>query len=387
MKRDRNSYILADESAGQYDLKLMFPVLILVTIGIIMVYSASSVLALKRFGTDFYFLKKQALFAMAGFVGLVCGRRFPYGKLKPLAYPFLITAIILLVAIFIPGIGYSAGGSARWLRLAGFTVQPSEFARIAMIVYLAYSLDKKNGELKNFYVGFMPHIFVLGILTALIAMQPDFGSVVILGAITWVMLFVAGVRMMHLVPSLLLLVPIAYIYMISADYRARRLMSFWNPWQYSANEGYQIIHSLMAFGTGGIWGTGIGQSYQKLHYLPEPHTDFIFSVIGEELGLLGVAIILSLYVIILWRGISIAKNAEDFFGTFLATGITSAIAIQVCTNMGVALGLLPTKGLTLPFLSYGGTSLLVNMVSIGILMNIGTRTRNVPYAYTHLRRG
>ncbi len=386
MKRDGRSYIMADESPGQYDLKLMFPVLILVTIGIIMVYSASSVLAFKKFGTDFYFLKKQAIFAMAGFIALVFGRHFPYRHLRPLAYPFLIIAIIMLVAIFIPGIGYSAGGSARWLRFGGFTVQPSEFARLAMIVYLAYSLDKKNGELKNFYVGFLPHIFVLGILTALIAMQPDFGSVVILGAITWLMLFVAGVRLLHLIPSLLLLVPIAYIYMISAEYRARRLMSFWNPWQYSANEGYQIIHSLMAFGTGGIWGTGIGQSYQKLHYLPEPHTDFIFSVIGEEVGLLGVTIILSLYVIILWRGVIIAKNAEDLFGTFLATGITSAIAIQVCTNMGVALGLLPTKGLTLPFLSYGGTSLLVNMASIGILMNIGTRSRQQPYAYRRRRR-
>ena len=371
MKRDRRSYISVDESVGYYDVKLMFPVLILVTIGIIMVYSASSVLAFKKFGTDFYFLKKQALFAMIGFVGLVCGRHFPYRHLKALAYPFLIIAIILLGAIFIPGIGYSAGGSARWLRLGGFTVQPSEFARLAMIIYLAYSLDKKNGELKNFYVGFLPHVFVLGILTALITMQPDFGSVVILGAITWLMLFVAGVRILHLAPSLLLLVPIGYIYMVSAEYRARRLMSFWDPWQYSANEGYQIIHSLMAFGTGGIWGTGIGQSYQKLHYLPEPHTDFIFSVIGEELGLLGVTIVLSLYVLILWRGIIIAKNAGDSFGTFLATGITSAIAIQVCTNMGVALGLLPTKGLTLPFLSYGGTSLLVNMASIGILMNIG----------------
>ncbi|MBU1711910.1 MAG: putative lipid II flippase FtsW [Proteobacteria bacterium] len=386
MKRDRLSYISTDESLGYYDLKLMFPVLILVTIGIIMVYSASSVLAFKKFGTDFYFLKKQALFAMAGFIGLVCARHFPYGHLKSLAYPILIIAIILLGSIFIPGIGYSAGGSARWLRIGGFTVQPSEFARLAMIIYLAYSLDKKNGELKNFSVGFLPHIVVLGILTALIALQPDFGSVVILGAITWLMLFVAGVRIFHLVPPLLLLVPIGYIYMVSAGYRARRLMSFWDPWQYSANEGYQIIHSLMAFGTGGLWGTGIGQSYQKLHYLPEPHTDFIFSVIGEELGLFGVTIILSLYVLILWRGVSIAKNADDSFGTFLATGITSAIAIQVCTNMGVALGLLPTKGLTLPFLSYGGTSLLVNMASIGILMNIGTRSHKQPYAHRHPRR-
>jgi len=351
-----------------------------------MVYSASSVLAFKKFGTDFYFLKKQALFAMTGFLGLVCCRHFPYRHLKPLAYPILIIAMVLLGAIFIPGIGYSAGGSARWLRFGGFTVQPAEFARIAMIIYLAFSLDKKSGELGNFYVGFLPHVVVLGILTALIALQPDFGSVVILGAVTWLMLFVAGVRLFHLVPSLLLLVPVGYVYMVSAGYRARRLMSFWDPWQYSANEGYQIIHSLMAFGTGGIWGTGIGQSYQKLHYLPEPHTDFIFSVIGEELGLLGVTIILSLYVLILWRGVIIAKNAEDSFGTFLATGITSSIAIQVCTNMGVALGLLPTKGLTLPFLSYGGTSLMVNMASIGILMNIGTISQKQPYAYRHPRR-
>jgi cell division protein FtsW len=255
-----------------------------------------------------------------------------------------------------------------------------------MITYLAYSLDKKNGEINNFYVGFLPHVVVLGILATLIALQPDFGSVVILGAVTWLMLFVAGVRLTHLVPVFLFLIPIGYFYMISAGYRARRLMSFWDPWQYSANEGYQIIHSLMAFGTGGIWGTGIGQSYQKLHYLPEPHTDFIFSVIGEELGLLGVTAILLLYVFILWRGINIAKNADDSFGTFLATGITSALAIQVCTNMGVALGLLPTKGLTLPFLSYGGTSLLVNMASIGLLMNIGAKSYNTPYAYRQKRR-
>lgn len=386
MKRDRRSYISVDQSSRTYDLKLMFPVLILVTIGIIMVYSASSVLAFKKFGTDFYFLKKQALFAMIGFIGLICARHFPCDHLKSFAYPILLVAVVMLGVIFVPGIGYSAGGSARWIRIAGFTLQPSEFARMAMIIYLAYSLDKKNGELNNFYVGFLPHVVVLGILAVLIGLQPDFGSVVILGAVTWMMLFVAGVRLLHLIPSLLLLVPVGYIYMVSAGYRARRLISFWDPWQYSANEGYQIVHSLMAFGTGGIWGTGIGQSYQKLHYLPEPHTDFIFSVIGEELGLLGVTIIIFLYVLIIWRGISIAKNADDSFGSFLATGITSAIAIQVCTNMGVALGLLPTKGLTLPFLSYGGTSLLVNMASIGLLMNIGTRSHNQPYAYRRKRR-
>jgi len=354
----------------------MFPVLMLTAIGIIMVYSASSVLAFKKFGTDYFFLKKQALFAIAGLMALVGFRHFPYRYFKIMAYPVLIFALILLGAIFIPGLGYSAGGSARWLRFGGFTVQPSEFARLSMIIFLSYSIEKKSENLSNFYIGFLPHVIVLGIFTALMFLQPDFGSVVILSAITWLMLFVGGVRLLHLVPSVLLLLPFAYIYMVSAEYRVKRLMSFWDPWQYPADEGYQIVHSLMAFGTGGIWGAGIGKGYQKLYYLPEPHTDFIFSVIGEELGLLGILIILVMYALILWRGIKIAKKTDDNFGALLATGITVAIGIQVCINMGVTLGILPTKGLTLPFLSYGGTSLLVNMASIGILMNIGNRTSN-----------
>ena len=184
------------------------------------------------------------------------------------------------------------------------------------------------------------------------------------------MLFVGGARIFHLLASLMVLVPFLYFYMIHAEYRLKRIMSFLDPWQYSTDEGYQIIHSLMAFGSGGIWGAGVGNGFQKLFYLPEPHTDFIFSVIGEELGLLGVLAILGLYGIILWRGISIARNSGDEFGAFLAFGMTLALGLQVCTNMGVTLGLLPTKGLTLPFLSYGGTSLLMNMASIGILMNI-----------------
>ncbi len=371
MRHDSRILTSGNEPTGYYDVKLMFPVLMLTAIGIIMVYSASSVLAFKKFGTDYFFLIKQSLFAIAGLIALVCFRHFPYRYFKIMAYPLLIFALILLGAVFIPGLGYSAGGSARWLRFGGFTVQPSEFARLSMIIFLSYSIEKKSENLSNFYIGFLPHVIVLGLFTVLLFLQPDFGSVVILSAITWLMLFVGGVRILHLVPSVFLLLPFAYIYMVSADYRVKRLMSFWDPWQYPADEGYQIVHSLMAFGTGGIWGAGIGKGYQKLHYLPEPHTDFIFSVIGEELGLLGVLIILVMYALILWRGIKIAKNTDDNFGTFLATGITAAIGIQVCINMGVTLGILPTKGLTLPFLSYGGTSLLVNMASIGILMNIG----------------
>jgi cell division protein FtsW len=364
----------SETSMAVYDAKLLFPVLLLVGIGIVMVYSASSALALKKFGTSYFFLKKQALFALMGTVVLVICRHFPYQLYRPLTYPLLILAIISLVAIHISGFGYSAGGSSRWLQLGSFTFQPSELARFTLVIYLAYSMDKKKDQIKDFSIGFLPHILVLGIFAMLIFMQPDFGSVVILAAITWLMLFVGGVRLFYLLSFIVLLVPLGYLVMVNAEYRLKRILGFLNPWQYPADEGYQIIHSLMAFGTGGIWGSGVGKGYQKLFYLPEPHTDFIFSVIGEELGLFGVLIILSLYTLILWRGFSIARNAGDSFGALVATGLTIAIVVQVCVNMGVALGLLPTKGLTLPFLSYGGTSLLINMASIGILMNIGARS-------------
>ena len=370
MKKSTTGYKQTTQTAA-YDVKLLFPVLFLVGIGIVMVYSASSALALKKFGTDYYFFKKQAVFALIGIIALVFCRHFPYRLYRSLTYPILILSVVFLIAIQFSGYGYSAGGSARWLRFGSLSFQPSEFARFALIIYLAYSMNKKMDKLKDFSVGFLPHILVLGSLSFLILIQPDFGSVVILGIITWIMLFVGGIRILYLSSSIAIILPFAYLFMVNAEYRSRRILSFLNPWDYPANEGYQIVHSLMAFGTGGIWGTGIGKGYQKLFYLPEPHTDFIFSVIGEELGLVGVLIILGLYFLILWRGISIARNAEDAFGSFLAIGLTTAIGLQVCVNMGVALGLLPAKGLTLPFLSYGGTSLLFSMVSIGILMNIG----------------
>ena len=336
-----------------------------------MVYSASSTLALKKFGSDYFFLKKHALFAFAGVIILVISRHFPYRYYRPLAYPLLGLSMALLAIIQFTDLGLSAGGSTRWMRLGSFSFQPSEFARVALVIYLAYSLEKKADRIKNFSIGFVPHVLVLGVFMILIFIQPDFGSVFILGALTWFLLFIGGVRISQLLAAMLVILPVAYLFLINAEYRAKRILGFLNPWEYSTDEGYQIVHSLMAFGTGGFWGTGIGKGYQKLFYLPEPHTDFIFSVIGEELGLLGVLIIIALYAWIIIRGIAIARNAPDLFAAYLAAGLTIAMGLQIVVNMGVALGLLPTKGLTLPLLSYGGTSLLLNMASIGILMNIG----------------
>lgn len=359
-----------------YDVRLLFAVLFLVGIGIVMVYSASSAVALEKFGSGTYFLKRQALFSLIGIVILVLFSHVPFRIYRPLAYPLLILAMLSLTLVHVPGLGWSAGGALRWIRIGPVTFQPVEAARLALIVYLAYSLSKKQEILKEFSVGFVPHLLILMLLSIPLILQPDFGSAVIFGALTWLMMFVGGVPLRHLLSAFLLLLPAAYYLMVSEAYRLRRLISFLDPWQYPADEGYQIIHSLMAFGTGGFWGAGIGKGYQKLFYLPEPHTDFIFAVIGEELGFLGVAFILGLYALVLWRSIRIARNCDDDFGMLMAVGITFALALQVSINMGVCLGLLPTKGLTLPFLSYGGTSLLLNMIGIGILMNIGSHHVN-----------
>jgi cell division protein FtsW len=354
-----------------YDVRLLFAVFFLVGIGLVMVYSASSAVALDKFNSDAFFLKKQALFAGLGIVLLVICSHVPYRFYRPLAYPLLFLALALLFAVQVSGLGIAAGGALRWLKIGPITFQPVEAARLALIVYLAYSLSKKEASLRTFSIGFTPHLLILVLFSVPLMLQPDFGSLVIFFALTWLMMFVAGVPLRHLLSILLLIVPAGGYLMLTAAYRLRRLVSFLDPWQYPADAGYQIIHSLMAFGTGGFWGTGIGRGHQKMFYLPEPHTDFVFAVIGEEMGFWGVLFILALYATILWRGFRIASGCDDTFGMLMAMGITFALALQVSINMGVCLGLLPTKGLTLPFLSYGGTSLLLNMAGIGILMNIG----------------
>jgi cell division protein FtsW len=374
-------------STSVYDVRLLFPVLFLVGIGIVMVYSASSAVALKQFGSDYYFLKRQGIFALLGIAALVIGRHFPYRYLQMLAYPLLLAGLGSLLAIYVTDLGYAAGGSSRWLRLGDISFQPSEFARFALVIYLADSLNRKADRVQEFSVGLLPHLLVLGIFCGLVLLQPDFGSAVLLCAVAWIVMFVAGVRFRHLLAVMLVLLPPAYYLMIQESYRMRRLLSFLDPWKHSADAGYQIIHSLMAFGSGGLWGAGIGKGYQKLFYLPEPHTDFIFSVIGEELGLVGVLFIIAMYALILWRGVAIARSSLDRFGALVAIGLTTTLGLQVCVNMGVAMGMLPPKGLTLPFISYGGTSLLISMASVGVLMNIGAPQTAKPKPTGPRRRG
>jgi cell division protein FtsW len=356
-----------------YDPYLLLGVLLLMGIGMVLVYSASSIVAMKRFGSDTYFFNRQVVNVLVAILILICCRHVPYSFYRTLAYPIIAVAFLSLLALYLPHVGHSVGGARRWLKVFGVSFQPSEFARLGLIIFLAYSMSKKQERIKAFSIGFAPHAIVLGCFSALIVMEPDLGMAAMITLIVWIMLFVGGVRLSYLFAAIMGMVPLAYHVLQHVEYARERVSSFLDPWQHQSDAAYQLVHSLMAFGSGGIFGAGIGNGHQKLFYLPEPHTDFIFSVAGEEIGLMGICFITGLYFMILWRGFSIAMKADDLFATFLATGLTAAIGLQACVNAWVALGLLPTTGLTLPFVSYGGTSLVMCAAMIGILMNISAR--------------
>ncbi len=356
-----------------YDPFLLLSMLLLLGIGAVMIYSASSIVAMRRFGSDTYFFQKQLVNILVAILVLILCRRVPYAFYKKFAYPILGVAFLLLLAVYLPSVGHSAGGARRWLKIFGVSFQPSEFARLGFIIYLAYSMSKKQEKIKAFSIGFVPHAILFGCFTMLIVMEPDFGMAAVMTLTVWIMLFVGGVRLSYLLAALMGMVPLAYYVLKHVDYARDRVISFLQPWQHQSDVSYQLVHSFMAFGSGGLFGTGVGNGCQKLFYLPEAHTDFIFSVIGEELGLVGVCVVTALYFIVLWRGMVIAMTVRDLFATFLATGLTAAFGLQVCINAGVALGLMPTTGLTLPFVSYGGTSLIISTATVGILMNLSSQ--------------
>lgn len=356
---------------GGYDVQILLPVFVLVGLGLVMVYSSSSALAVKRFGSEFYFVKRQAVSAVVGFLGLLVCRVVPLSLVRRMAYPLLGVSLALLVAVLLTSAGVAAGGAQRWLKLGPTSVQPAEIARVAMLVYLAYSLEKKAARMGEFSIGLLPHLLIMGVFAALILAQPDFGSSFMLMAMGWVMLLLGGASIRQMIAVTIPMMGVAWLLLSGSDYRMRRIVSFLDPWRYASREGYQVIHSLMAFGSGGLTGVGLGNGVQKLFYLPEPHTDFIFSVIGEEIGIVGGFSVLLLYVTIVWQGFRIAMSADTDFKALLAAGLTFSLGFQVVVNVGVTMSLLPTKGLPLPFISYGGSSLVMSLAAIGLLMNIG----------------
>ena len=314
------------------------------------------------------------MFCMFGLGLMILARYIPCTLYSRLVYPLLLVSFCLLVMLLIPGLGHKVGGASRWLRWKGFSFQPSELAKFALAVYMAYSMAKKGINMKTFSRGLLPHILVAGAFMLFIFLQPDLGTALIIGSWVLLILFVGGVRFLQLFSVIALSAPVVLWLVWHVDYRLKRWFTFLNPWEDPNGIGFQIIHSFLAFGSGGVFGVGLGNSKQKLFYLPEPHTDFVLPIAGEELGFLGVTAIIVLFGILIISGIKVALKARDLYSSYLALGLTSMIGLQVVVNMGVVMGLLPTKGLPLPLISSGGSSLVINLLSIGILLNISSRT-------------
>lgn len=350
---------------------------ILMCIGIVMIYSSSSIYAYERYKDGFFFLKRHLSFMLIGAALTFFFMSIDYHKLRQISRPLLVISIILLVLVLVPGLGREVSGARRWFRFKFLSFQPSELASLAVIIYIADFISRKGNLIKTFLKGFLPPMCVLGFVAGLIIIQPDLGSTVALAAVALVMLFVAGVRPVYILSLILSSLPALYILIFHVAYRRARILAFLNPWVDPKGSGFQIIQSQVALGSGGLFGVGLGHSKQKLFYLPAAHTDFIFSIIGEELGLLGTLGVIVLFIIFIQQGIKIIKNTPDKFGYFLALGLVTMIAFRAVINIGVSCGLFPTKGLPLPFISYGGSSFIFDMISVGILVNIA-RTGEYP---------
>ena len=356
---------------GQIDFVLFATIMLLVAIGVVMVYSASSYTSAFKLNDPEYYLKKQLLWACVGCVFMVTAIKIDYHIIKKYTGIIMsITVILLLAVLAFPAIN----GAKRWIPLGFAAIQPSEIAKYAIVLYMAKSLDIKGEKVKQFFNGVLPYLLVSGFYAGLILLEPNLSIASVIMIVTVVILFAVGAKFMHMFGIGLTLVGAVGVLTITAPYRLKRLMSFTDPWVDSQGDGYQLVQSLLALGSGGVTGSGIGQSRQKCLYIPEPHTDFIFSIIAEELGLIGCAFIILLFVIFVWRGIKTAVTAKDMYGTILGVGITSVIAVQAIINIAVVTGSMPVTGVPLPFISYGGSALVFNMFAMGILLNISRQT-------------
>ncbi|MGL4108174.1 stage V sporulation protein E [Clostridium sp. LP20] len=355
---------------GSIDYGVFYAVIVLLAIGIVMVYSASSYYAMFHDGNDSTaYLKKQLAASVLGMIAMFFFMSFDYHKIKKYTVPLMVVTIplLLVVRLFTP-----INGAQRWIPLGPFgTFQPSELAKYVIVFFLAMSISAKGDGIKNFRTGIVPYIGVSGFYAGLVLMQKNLSIAALIMIVTFIVLFSAGGRLKHLFLYVApVLVSAALVFALGEDYRRARMLNFINPWKDAAGDGYQLIQSFYALGAGGITGLGLGQSRQKTLYMPEPHNDFIFSIIGEELGLIGCAVIIALFLILIWRGVKVSMEARDTYGTLLALGITSVIAVQAIINIAVVTGSMPVTGVPLPFISYGGTSLAITMAAMGILLNI-----------------
>ena len=341
---------------------------ILLAVGIAMVFSASFAKSLDDAGDPFYFFKRQLLWAVLGVPVMWVFSHIEYPYWRQVARPALYSTLLLLVAVLL--IGAARGGAVRWIDFGFFSFQPSEWAKFALCIYFAHYFAERGPRVQDFWQGLGPWLLVMGAVAGLIMLQPDLGTTLAIGGMAVLMAFLAGARLRHLLALGALAVPALVLAVTQSDYRWKRITAFLDPWADPQGTGYHLIQGLLALGSGGWFGLGFGLSRQKIWYLPEQHTDFIFAVLGEELGLLGTLTVLALYAVLIWRGYRTAATAPDTFGALLAAGITSVVAIQVVVNIGVVTATLPITGITLPLISYGGSSLVVTLAGIGILLNI-----------------
>jgi cell division protein FtsW len=347
----------------------------LLAIGLIMVYSASAIWAEYRFHDSFFFAKRQLLFAGVGIIAMFVIMNIDYWTWRDWSKALMIVCFVLLVLVLIPGVGMVRNGSRSWIGVGAFSIQPSEFMKLAMIAFLAKYLSENQKNITSFKRGLLPALTLLFIAFGMIMLQPDLGTGTVMVGTCIAMIFVAGARVSHFIGLGVLGLAGFAALVLSAPYRMKRITSFLNPWEDPLGSGFQIIQSLYAIGPGGLFGLGLGQSRQKFFYLPEPQTDFIFAILAEELGFIGGSLVLLLFSLLLWRGVRIALGAPDLYGSFLAIGIICMVAIQVMINIGVVTGLMPVTGITLPFLSYGGSSLTLMLMAIGVLLNISKHAR------------
>ncbi|MGI5822533.1 MAG: putative lipid II flippase FtsW [Dethiobacteria bacterium] len=357
------------------DFTIFFTVLILTAFGLVMVFSASYITALESRGDAFFFLRRQAFWIGLGLVGMYFTTNFNYWKWRKVVPLMLLVNFLLLLCVFIPGLGVELGGARRWITLGGPTVQPAEFTKLALIVFAAAFLSKKNIDMQDFLRSSFVPLVITGCSFLLILVQPDLGTSVALAMTIGIIIFAAGIPWKQLFYLIVFSLPLMLYFSLSEKYRMQRIFSFLDPWADPLDTGYQIIQSLYALGPGGLFGVGLGRSRQKLYYLPEPQNDFIFSIIGEELGFLGAVTIMLLFFVLIWRGFKTSLLAPDNFSSLLATGVTAMVAVQTLLNIGVVTGSIPVTGINLPFISAGGSSLFFTMCSMGILMNISRYNR------------
>ncbi|MEW6534280.1 MAG: putative lipid II flippase FtsW [Candidatus Auribacterota bacterium] len=351
---------------------------ILIALSIIMIYSTSGIFAQEKFADENYYLKKQMIWVSVSLFCMIVFSYLPYRILRPLALVGVFAALALLVVTLLSPLGQAAGGASRWLKLGPFRFQPSEIAKLAIIVYMADVVARKQATVTEFFKSLLAPSILVGIVLVCVLKQPDLGTTVLLACTWMVIMFIGGIRFRYVVIFIMTGVVNLYFLIKLFPYRMKRIISFLDPFKDPHGSGFQIIQSFIALGSGGLHGVGLGQGTQKLFYLPEAHTDFIFAIIGEELGLIGTSSIVLLFAVFCISGMMIAYKCTDIFGKLLAAGITMMITAQALINMCVVTGMLPTKGIPLPFLSFGGSNLLVNSIAIGILINVGVRGNEQP---------